>query len=262
MDRLLPREQDALLGVVSGFVYQQPEAENLILKSQSWHSQALADFLERMSDERFPCLFARKAWKDRSLRLLFCAKRETGQYEDFLHGLIQYTQFVRDTDVSDRLFFPLVVFFDERFCGEERLQHLIAWEALEWGHEHDPSPWPADVPLDTDDPKWSFCFNGVQLFININSTNHRIIKSRNLGRFLTMVINPRENFDIVANSKTKSGKLIRNKIRERVAAFNDGYVPQELGFYGDRTNKEWHQYQLSEAGLERPSVCPFLKSRR
>lgn len=113
------------------------------------------------------------------------------------------------------------------------------------------------MPADPEHPDWCFCFNGIQLFVNISTRDHKLLRSRNLGGFLTLVINPRENFDAVASVETKSGRLIRKRIRARVAHFNDGLVPPELGFYGQSENREWQQYQLSEAGLDKPTRCPF-----
>ncbi|WP_218883679.1 YqcI/YcgG family protein [Burkholderia guangdongensis] len=109
--------------------------------------------------------------------------------------------------------------------------------------------------------EWSFCFNGIQLFVNISSADHKILRSRNLGRHLTLVINPRENFDAVASVHTRSGRLVRERIRSRIAEFNGGLLPPELGFYGDADNREWQQYQLHEEGIEKPARCPFRKNR-
>ena len=87
-----------------------------------------------------------------------------------------------------------------------------------------------------------------------------IKQAKALGYFLTFVINPRENFDVVASIKNKSGRRIRENIRSRVEAYNNGVVPKELGFYGVTGNKEWKQYQLSEKGMPHLASCPFKAS--
>lgn len=94
------------------------------------------------------------------------------------------------------------------------------------------------------------------------STNeHNALKSRNLGHDLIFVINPRENFDVVASIETKSGQLIRHKIRMRVVSFNNSPISDNFGFYGDNENLEWKQYQLKEDGIERPDQCPFKSNK-
>lgn len=53
------------------------------------------------------------------------------------------------------------------------------------------------------------------------------------------------------------GRLLRENIRRRLEKYNNGFVPPELGFYGEESNKEWKQYQLEEEGMRRPDRCPF-----
>jgi FPC/CPF motif-containing protein YcgG len=241
-----------------GHIYLQREIESSEWLATDWRSQALKKFLDTVCDEDFPCLFGRKAQKETTIRFLFCQKLVSAQFENFFSGLMQYTSFVRETPLAERLYAPLVVFFDESYTLELPQQHFVAWQALNWVHARDPKEWPAEVPTDPEHTDWCFCFNGVQLFINISTRNHKLLRSRNLGRFLTLVINPRENFDAVASAETRSGRLIRERIRSRIAHFNNGIVPPELGFYGQPESREWQQYQLSEAGIERPLHCPFI----
>lgn len=136
-------------------------------------------------------------------------------------------------------------------------QQALAWSVLQQVHELDPQPWPRTLPTDPHDSGWSFCFAGMALFINMNFPAHRQMKSRNLGAHIAFVINPRESFDEVASAATESGRRIRARIRERVRHYNDGVVPDTLGFFGQEDNFEWRQYQLREPGSLNPSRCPF-----
>jgi len=38
---------------------------------------------------------------------------------------------------------------------------------------------------------------------------------------------------------------------------NGAPAPKELGFFGDKNNLEWRQYQLTEEGGYYPSTCPL-----
>ncbi|MFW8634245.1 YqcI/YcgG family protein [Cribrihabitans pelagius] len=242
--------------VTTGTLYLQPELYDEDISTSRWQQQALADFAQRAGSEAFPCLFCRKAWKDGSIRFLFGECGPDREYDDLLLGLTDYTSFVRRTDLQDRLLAPLVVFFETSRLDSGSL-HALGWDILNWVHRMDPAPWPDGVPREPDHADWCFCFNGVQLFVNMSTPEHETLQSRNLGRYLTFVINPRENFDALASLKTRSGHLVRERIRNRVAAYNGSPVPQELGFYGDADNREWKQYQLEEDGLPRPAACPF-----
>lgn len=221
---------------------------------QDWKKKAMRQLSARLEDKAFPCLFGRKAWKDQSAHFAFCDVADN-DYSEFLKGLVNYTNFVKSTAMEDRLLSPLIVFFNSN--GHSLHQHELGWRALNWVHRRDPKAWPAQVPAEPDNAEWTFCFNDVSLFVNMSSSNHKILQSRNLGDYLTFIINPRENFDAVASSETKSGRKVREQIRNRVAHYNNGYVPSELGFFGDQDNLEWKQYQLAEEGLEQPKSCPF-----
>jgi uncharacterized protein len=217
---------------------------------------AFKEFNEVLSDVAFPCLFGRRAWKDKTNKVLFCDRIENGGFEHFKQGLIDYTEFVKNTRVDDRLFVPLIVFVNG-LLDAPKAHHLVAWQLLQYLLDTDNKSWPSNISLNPDDPLWCFCFNEVQLFFNISTPAHRVLRSRCLSSCLTLVVNPRENFDVVANSQEKSGQLIRQKIRERVREYNGGFVPTELGFFGHHDNFEWKQFQLGEHGLPRPVKCPL-----
>ncbi|ECE0486474.1 YqcI/YcgG family protein [Salmonella enterica subsp. enterica] len=222
-----------------------------------WKQKAWRQFSIKMRDTEFPCFFSKSAWNSKSIKFLFCEKHKESEYKDLLHGLIEYSYFINSTEMKKRLFSPLVVFFSPEF-NTDKSQHEVGWEALKWIHDRDIQSWPENVPTNPDSVDWSFCFNGVQFFINMSVKDHRILRNRNLGSHLTFVINARENFDAVANGNTTGGRIIRERIRDRVRIYNGGVLPSELGFYGQ--DLEWEQYQLAEPGLIKPKQCPFFSS--
>lgn len=225
------------------------------LNKSSWIKQALDNFSTVVGDKDFPCLFGKKALNSKSIFISICQFESDYKYQDLKFILEEYTEFVKVSTIEKRIWSPLVVFFDPRFMHKK--PHQIGWYALNWVHLQDTKPWPKNVSINPSESKWSFCFNEVPLFINMSTNKHKILKSRNLGHSLVFIVNPRENFDFVASIKTKSGQLIREKIRSRVVNFNNHPLPVDLGFYGNSDNLEWKQYQLTENGLERPSKCPF-----
>jgi FPC/CPF motif-containing protein YcgG len=216
--------------IISGRLYLSTEINLPLVDDACWKKKALIDFSIKLENNFFPCPFGRKAWVKKSILYLFCEKQHFNEYDDFLSGMKAFTCFVKTKKIKDRILSPLVTFFSGDFYQRSK-QHDAGWSALNYIHRYDPLPWPKDIPLSPEDNKWSFCFNGVQLFINMSSYEHKILHSRNLGRHLTFVINPRENFDIVANLKSKGGRKIREKIRTKVSIYNCGIVSKELGFY-------------------------------
>ncbi|QNK65928.1 LysE family transporter [Variovorax sp. PAMC26660] len=223
--------------------------EQLALGRREWHFTAFRKLDEVLSDPAFPCLFGRRAWRDKSAFLLFCRRAEDQGLEDLHQGLIEYTEFVKQTPVNQRLFSPLVIFVEDPPGHQAEAHHRHAWHLLQGLLDADRQPWPSGVPTDPNDPLWTYCFNGVQLFFNISSPAHRALRSRCLSSHLNLIVNPRENFDVVASAQDRGGQLVRQKIRDRVRAYNAGFVPAELGFFGEHGNFEWKQFQLNEPGL-------------
>lgn len=240
---------------ILGRLHSQNEAEMIANNLDGVFSE-FNEFTEALSDEAFPCLFGRRAWKDKTNKFLFCGRLADGGQEHFRRGLLEYTEFVKKTPVRERLFSPLIISVVD-FIKEPEKHHLMAWQLMQYLIDNDKAPWPDNVPIDVDNPLWTFCFNNVQLFFNISTPAHQVLRSRRLSSCLTLVVNPRENFDVVANSKERSGQLIRQKIRDRVRDYNAGFVPAELGFFGHDDNFEWKQFQVSEPNLPGPSQCPL-----
>ena len=149
-----------------------------------------------------------------------------------------------------------MVFHPERVAAQSVAgYHQIAWSVLQFWHDVDPEPWPGTVANDPHSPYWSMCFLGVQIFVNISNPAHHQRRSRNLGSALTLVINPRERFDRVAGD-TPAGRKIRQKIRDRIEAYDGLEHSPTLGSY-EAGEIEWWQYGLMESNEPRTDRCPF-----
>jgi N-omega-hydroxy-L-arginine synthase len=99
------------------------------------------------------------------------------------------------------------------------------------------------------------CFAGMQLFVNMSSPAHARRHSRNLGRHLLFIINPRERFDVVAG-ETPEGARVRQVIRDRAAAYDGMSHAPALGKYL-KGQLEWPQYALPDDNETTPAACPF-----
>lgn len=230
-------------------------ADEHVQNPHHWTHKAIEHLKETLANPDFPCLFGRKAVNARTCHILFARAEQLA--DDIARGLADYIATIEPIPLKQRIGNPLLVFLQTAADTSLQQQQALAWDVLRQVHSRDPSPWPREVPQDPHDNQWSFCFAGMPLFINMNFPAHRLMKSRNLGRHIAWVINPRESFDEVASASTASGQRIRARIRERVQHYNDGVMPASLGFFGQHDNFEWQQYQLQEPGSLNPARCPF-----
>ncbi|HFC8543718.1 YqcI/YcgG family protein [Neisseria weaveri] len=227
---------------------------------QLWISETYAQFCSLLSSPEFPCPFGRKSFLSKGLFIIFYEKHK--EVSVLKKALDEYIAFVKSTEVHQRLYNPLIIFFEHSGFHNIQEEHQFCWDILQQLHELDTSTWPKNIPYDANNSSWSYCYGGIELFINMSCPHHQHMKSRYLGEKIVFVVNPRMNFDVVASSKTTKGKIIRERIRERVSNYNQGYVPDELGFFGDENNYEWKRYQLLEPDEKRPQKCPFKAKER
>lgn len=220
-----------------------------------WTYTALQHFKQLLGNPDFPCLFGRKAVAAQTCYVIFARAHDLAA--DIASGLERYVEKLRPIALKQRIGNPLLVFLQTDADTTLAEQQASAWSVLREVHALDPQPWPEDVPQDPHDPAWAFCFNAMPLFVNMSFPGHSRMKSRHLGDHTVFVINPRESFDEVASAHSESGQRIRAKIRQRVVHYNEGVMPQTLGFFGQPDNYEWQQYQLQEPGSLDPPRCPF-----
>ncbi|QXI36259.1 YqcI/YcgG family protein [Pseudomonas xantholysinigenes] len=230
-------------------------ADEHVHNQHHWTHKTIEHFKQTLANPDFPCLFGRKAVSARTCHIIFA--RASQLADDIARGLADYIRTVAPIPLKQRIGHPLLVFLQTDPASTLAEQQRLAWAVLQQVHARDPQPWPNEVPQDPHDARWAFCFAGMPLFVNMSFPGHRLMKSRNLGQHIAFVINPRESFDEVASAGTESGQRIRARIRERVRHYNDGVMPDSLGFFGQDDNFEWQQYQLQEPGSLNPARCPF-----
>lgn len=220
-----------------------------------WMVNALSCFESSVNNDEFPCLFGKKVIKLKKFFIFFSSISRP--IDDLVEAFNEYTNFAKSMPVRDRIYSPFVVFLERNAFSTLKDEHEYGWSLLQTLHDKDTSSWPTNIPKETENEEWSFCFNGLPLFVNISCPQHKLMKSRNLGDYVVLVINPRENFDEVASLSSKGGKSVRENIRNRIKVYNNGYVPATLGVYGEEGNYEWRQYQLEEPGGLELKECPL-----
>ncbi|MDU8927292.1 YqcI/YcgG family protein [Alisedimentitalea sp. MJ-SS2] len=225
---------------------------------EAWHQDVLDDIRARLSSPSdFPCTFSQNAFRRRLVQFAFVDAPGTAGFDQGATALTQYAAESRNWDGRVDSAKPLLMVFGPGTVAGNKLDdyHAHGWQALHHWMATDPTPWPETVAPNPQDPFWSFCFDGLQLFVNMSAPAHVTRKSRNLGRYLTLVINPRERFDIVAGD-TPEGQRTRARIRARAEAYDGIPHSPRLGSY-QKGELEWVQYALPDDNDTPLGSCPL-----
>lgn len=232
--------------------------ENVIGKRPEWGSECVLELRETLLSETspFPCTFAVAGIKRDSLRFGFVESLDDPDTWDRLAEVLTeylagYRELGRETS--------LIVFFrpEERVRTTEAYRERF-WSVLQHLHDTDTSPWPAEVPKDTDDPWWEFSFGGTPIFVVCNTPAHERRRSRHSPVFF-ITFQPRWVFEELG-ADTPPGAAARRTIRKRLSRYDAVEASPELGSYGDADNREWRQYFLPDTPAEPhgdAARCPF-----
>lgn len=254
---------------MSDVVFRARDLERATLERRlsTWRFEAWQTFRDIIHDPGFPCFFAPTADKKETLRFVFLDETDASNVADLQAGLKVYLDEVREVErrsVAEAAYLLLIVFVRNPPGTELDDEHRTGWKLINQLHRHDPAAWPDHVEPDPQSPAWSFCWDGVPLFVNISAAGHQRRRSRHLGRHLTLVIQPRDAFDTIAGDNPK-GRALREQIRDRIEPYDGQPASPLLGTYGRPECLEWVQYALPEDnGLSSSpalSGCPFHRSQ-
>ena len=144
----------------------------------------------------------------------------------------------------------------------EREYHEALWNILQFLHVHDPEPWPAEIPTDTDHPEWEFSFGGEPMCPTCRAPFYEERQSRYSPVGLEITFQPRalfEKLNVTADHPT--GEQARELIQRRLEEY-DGVAPHRfLGDWGVEGDREWHQYMLPDDGTQAPDRPPIRVTR-
>ena len=223
-----------------------------------WAKASLEDFSSYLREpSKFPCNFARTAFRTNTLHFVFAGSdSDPLELARVRQGLREYLKTVSVMTGIEESMNVLVILFKPE-VEEQALDHYhrTAWHVMQDWVDNDPEPWPPEIPTDPEQPFWSLCFAGVPLFINVSAPAHRHRKSRNLGRSLALVTQPRAGFDLLAGP-TPEGDKVRQRIRRQVEQYDGQPAPDVVGTY-HRGDLEWKQYVFTDTNDEKLTRCPL-----
>ncbi len=223
----------------------------------AWVRDAYEAYRDVLLDPAYPCYFGTRAEARDRMRFCHLPAGDPGGLPDALRSFVAHSR------AHPRQRGVLVAFFEPdgrtRTLAEDEQRF---WELLDWLHERDEEPWPADVPTDPDDPAWEFCFAGDPMFAFPCSPAYRLRRSRRTGPYYMVCFQPRRVFYGVEHGSA-AGRRARERIWARVRAWDavEPHPALEHMAYGDRDMREWQQYVLPDDNAALRARCP-LQPRR
>lgn len=222
-----------------------------------WMKQEYEFFSTKILDKKFPCIFASVAYNRSQLSYTFATSITEPQSTTHINqAVIQYLASVKNLPPVEAAMRVLLIFIKVPLNLSVQDYHLYGWKLLQNLHEYDSQPWPSNIPVEPDNPHWSFCLHGMPIFVNISTPANIARKSRNLGGSLVLVMQPRDGFDVIAGDNPH-GREVRQNIRNKLAIYDSVEPFSGLGHYGDPQHREWIEYGLGETNTPSLDKCPF-----
>jgi FPC/CPF motif-containing protein YcgG len=241
-------------------VWSKAAVEAAIAAEQlpAWAAAAYIAFAAHINDPHFPCTFATQGQRHGKLRYAFADSATDPAALAHMGAAIRaYLAEVQTLAAQEAVMTVLALFIHSAALPAALpAHHAQAWCLLQYLHDHDPAPWPASIPRDPEDPAWAFCYAGVPLFVNISTPAHLIRRSRHVSPALTLVLQPREGFDLIAGAGPK-GQQVRRMIRDRLLPYDGEPASPELDTYQAGGSCEWRQYGLPDTNAVRFDHCPL-----
>lgn len=220
-------------------------------KIPNWFLKEYKVFRDKILDTEFPCYFGTNAERAGHLRYTYIDRGDMSHLPTTLTKFLELsrsqhkTRYALALFVEPELYEKPLDFYKEQF-----------WNLLQWLHKHDPKPWPEDMPQDPEHPRWEYCFAGEPMFVFSSTSAYRQRPSRNLGKSLILLFQPRRVFRGIEGG-TPGGITARTKIRAKMLKYDGMPYHPEMGSYGDPSSFEWKQYFLPDGNTPVTEKCPF-----
>lgn len=229
---------------------EQKDMSNLELVPD-WLPHAYRVFRQTVLDPTFPCYFGMGAERKGELRYSFLPHDDWGRFPESVKAFLQLMRqppFVRR---------GLFVFVEpEKKPPSIDYYRAYFWQILQYLHECDEKEWPHHIPKDPDHYLWSFSFDGEPMFAFFNAPAYKQRLTRNLGPSMVIGMQPRVIFEGL-EGETREGSMSREKVRERVEAWDHLPKHPDISHYGDPGHREWKQYVIGDDVKPIQGKCPI-----
>jgi len=225
----------------------------------SWQRIAYEEFTSTIlatssTENKFPCIYATKGYRSNDHRYIFVPTSDPSSPRNIRHiGAAMRAYLTAAHTLGPNT--SLVIFCapgPETFTMQDYTDRF--WSFLRNLRISDTQPWPADVPANTDDKNWTFCFNGEAIFPIALTPAHEKRRSR-YASTLTIAMQPKwviDNLMCTPEKRTKATETVRGLLRK----YDDVGISPDLANIGELGKSESRQLILMDHNEGRGEV-PF-----
>ncbi len=217
-----------------------------------WVIKEYSTFRSVVTDKTFPCYFGMSAEHRGELRYSYISHDDWSTLPETLRAFMELFQ--KDKRLIRHGFFLFVE--PEETEKDIPYYREYFWRILQYLHEQDEKPWPHDQPTDPEHHLWDFTFDEVPYFVFGNTPAYKQRRTRNLGNSMVLGFQPRLIFEGLKGTE-KGGAMSREKVRERVEAWDQLPKHPDISHYGDVEHREWKQYFIGDDCEPITGKCPF-----
>lgn len=216
-----------------------------------WLIDEYKTFHNIVTDKTFPCHFGMGGELKGELRYGYITQDDWSNLPKTLEGFLDLFQ--NPKHKRHGLFLFVEPFKVEGDLEQYRKQF---WDILQYLHKVDPVEWPENAPRDPEHHMWDFRFHGEPIFVFANAPAYKQRKTRHLGNSMVLGFQPRKIFQGLEGTE-KGGIMSRDKVRERVEAWDELPKHPDISHFGDPHHNEWKQFFIGDDVEPLTGKCPF-----
>ncbi|KAF4993165.1 hypothetical protein FGRMN_6650 [Fusarium graminum] len=224
----------------------------------SWQGLAYQDFRNTIlakgsSRKTFPCVYATMGYRADDHRYVFLESDDPSEPRNVRKVALALAEYLRiSTSLGPNTSLVIIGAASEKQRTVEEHNRTF-WDMLRGLRICDPKAWPEDIPQDTEDAKWTFCFNGEPVFPVMLTPAHQVRWSRHMS-VPVIALQPKWVLDNLLGTPEKR-KAAQSKVRNLLQKYDTIGVSPDLTDYGADGTSEVRQLCLQD---KNESVqCPY-----
>lgn len=202
----------------------------------------------------FPCVYATMGYRSGDHRYVFLNTDDPSEPQNvhlIAPALRAYLRLSRSLGSNTSLVIMGAPTDGDQKTVEEYNHNF--WQMLRGLRICDSVPWPEDVPPETENAKWTFCFDGEPLFPVALTPAHQRRWSRHAAAPL-VALQPKWVLDNLLSTPEKRTSAT-GKVRKLLAQYDQTEISPDLTQYGEVGTSEVHQLCLRD---ENTTInCPY-----